>query len=333
MSDRALETTTVTAPRRKRSLLRAARSPRAWLPVLRIVAPILILSLTFIAIDADAALSALRRADILPVLGGLLVMQVQILLSAERWRFTAARLGQRIPRKIAYREYYLTTLVNQVVPGGMGGDALRAARNRTRDEKGKARWGLTVRAIVLERAAGQIAFFAVTAVGLIAWPFVVGRRAPDESTQVLISGLVLVGVLALSAALAAFFGPGRVRAFIKSFGPDLKRAYWQDGAWLIQGLLSVALVFTYVGIFALAALAIGRPVPAVAWITVIPLALLTMLVPVSISGWGLREAVAAALWPLILLPSSAGVASAVLYGLISLAGALPGLLALRRKRA
>lgn len=299
---------------------------KRFLPALRILVPIAVLALTFNAIDADAALAALRRADPAWVAAGLLLMQVQIVLSAERWRFTARRLGQRLPRALAYREYYLTTLVNQVVPGGMAGDAVRAARNRVRDDDGKARWGVSVRAIVLERLSGQIAFFAVTACGLLAWPLLVGRRAPEESADLLVGSLGVVAAIAVIVALAAIFGPSRVKSFLKSFGPDMKRAYLDRSAWAVQGVLSVALVFTYVGIFAFASLAVGVSVPWVALVTVMPLALLTMLVPISIGGWGLREAAAAALWPLIGLASSAGVAAAVLYGLVSLAGALPGLL-------
>lgn len=304
------------------------RWQRLFLPALRILVPIAVLVLTFRAIDADAALSALRRADWRWIAAGLLLMQVQILLSAERWRFTAGRLGQELPRPLAYREYYLTTLVNQIVPGGMAGDAVRAARNRIRDAEGRARWGVAVRAIVLERAAGQIAFFAVTGAGLLAWPILVGRRAPEESTDLLLGGAGTVAAIVGLVVLVAVFGPSRVRGFLKSFGPDMRRVYLERGAWAIQGVVSVALVFTYVGIFAFAALAVGSPVPWVALVTVMPLALLTMLIPVSIGGWGLREAAAAALWPLIGLAASAGVASAILYGIVSLAGALPGIFAL-----
>lgn len=305
---------------------------RRFLPALRILVPVAVLALTFNAIDAGAALSALRHADPGWIAAGLLLMQVQILLSAERWRFTAGRLGQVLSRTLAYREYYLTTLVNQVVPGGMAGDAVRAARNRIRDEDGRARWGISLRAIVLERLSGQIAFFAVTAGGLLAWPILVGRRAPEESADLLFGGAGTLAALAVVLVLASVFGPSRLRGFLKSFGPDMKRAFLDRGAWLVQGAVSIALVFTYVGIFAFASLAVGVAVPWVALVTVMPLALLTMLVPISVGGWGLREAAAAALWPLIGLASSAGVAAAVLYGLVSLAGALPGLFVLYATR-
>lgn len=312
--------------------LRIPQAVRRLLPVLRIVTPLALLVLTFSLIDGRAALSLLRRADILPILGGLLVMQVQIVLSAYRWRYTAQRLGQPLGLSHAVREYYLTTFVNQVVPGGMAGDAVRAARNRTQDDSGRARWGLAVRVILLERMAGQVAFIAVTGAGLLAWPFLIGRAAPEASTDLLTGLLATIAGIVAVGAVIAIVGPRRLRNFTRSLGPDMRRAYFQGSAWLVQGLVSVALVATYVGVFILSGIAIGAPVPWYGWFTVIPLAILTMLVPVSIGGWGLREAAAAALWPLVALPSSTGVASAILYGLISLAGSLPGLLFLRRHR-
>ena len=300
-------------------------------PILRVVVPLLFLALTFCLIDAEAALALLRRAEILPILGGLLVMQVQIVLSAYRWRYTANRLGQRLGAGHAVREYYLTTLVNQIVPGGMAGDAVRAARNRITDEDGRARWGVAVRAIFLERLAGQTAFILVTATGLIGWPFLVGRAAPDASGDLLLGVVALVLGIGIVFGALAILGPRRLRSFARSLGPDMRRAYFSGAAWLVQGVVSLALVATYVGVFAFAALAIGAPVPWYGLVTVMPLAILTMLVPVSVGGWGLREAAAAALWPLVGLASSAGVASAILYGLISLAGALPGILFWRRR--
>jgi len=53
----------------------------------------------------------------------------QVLLSAWRWRFTAARLQIALPAGRAVGEYYLATLVNQVLPGGVVGDAQRAWRH------------------------------------------------------------------------------------------------------------------------------------------------------------------------------------------------------------
>jgi len=52
--------------------------------------------------------------------------------------------------------------------------------------------------------------------------------------------------------------------------------------------------------------------------------LMTMLVPVTIAGWGLREVAAAALWSAAGLSAADGVAVSVSYGLIVLVSSVPG---------
>ena len=55
---------------------------------------------------------------------GLSVIQVAVL--AWRWRFTARRLGVGLSFVEAWREYYLSIFLNQVLPGGVMGDVSRA---------------------------------------------------------------------------------------------------------------------------------------------------------------------------------------------------------------
>src|SRR3546814_13404904 len=80
--------------------------------------------------SSDVCSSDLRAADPASLFLGVLIVQSQIVLSAMRWRFTAGRLGMRLTRGRAVGEYYVATFLNQVLPGGVAGDALRTWRNR-----------------------------------------------------------------------------------------------------------------------------------------------------------------------------------------------------------
>ena len=64
--------------------------------------------------------------------------------------------------------------------------------------------------------------------------------------------------------------------------------------------------------------------------TAIPLILLAMALPISVGGWGLREAAAAAVLPPLGWSAEAAVATSALYGLSALLGASPGALVLLR---
>jgi hypothetical protein len=56
----------------------------------------------------------------------------------------------------------------------------------------------------------------------------------------------------------------------------------------------------------------------------VPLILFTMLIPISISGWGLREGAAAALLPLAGRDGQRRLAASIAFGLTFVASVLPG---------
>jgi len=246
---------------------------------------------------------------------------------------TARALGQPLDGSRAVPEYYLATLVNQTVPGGITGDAARAWRNRG-----------TTASVVLERLAGQVALAAVTLAGIVAWPLL-----GDAPLPAVARGLLVVAVAAAAAALVVFAWrrvrgarhapvagePALARGRLARAGgvslSHLRRAWFIDGAWWRQGAISLAIVTAYLALFAVAGHAIGAPLPGSAVLVIVPLTLLSMLLPVSIGGWGVREAAAAALWPLAGLSAESGVATSILYGLLSLAGSLPALWWLLRR--
>jgi glycosyltransferase 2 family protein len=251
------------------------------------------------------------------VIAGLLMVQFQVVLSAIRWRFTAHRLGHAISLPIAVREYYLGSFLNQIMPGGMAGDAFRAYRNKTEGEGG---WKRPAAAVLLERLSGQMAFFALTGIGLAVWPLIPGDHLPKEFAT-LTWGCVAIALAATGVAIG--LGKARLPARLRGLKPELTAAFCKDGAFAIQAGLSMTIVASYVATFFIAASAVGTPLPAFAAVTIIPLCLLTMLIPVSVGGWGTREAAAASLWPLLGFTSAQGFSASVLYGMFSLIGVAP----------
>lgn len=300
--------------------------------MLRVVLALAILALTLWLAGGEAVLARLHTLAMMPLIMALGLVQVQIVLSALRWRLTARALGQSLGRRRAVAEYYVASLLNQLLPGGVSGDVIRAWRNRgdvsdadaDADAKAKAgAWRRPVQAIMIERLAGQLALAAVALIGLLSWWGVAGR--PIAGAGMLLaaagSGLVVLGLV--GAGIARWAPPGPAR-FAATFLPALRTAWCARGRWLAQLLLCLAIVGTYLGVFALASASVGAVLSWTAVLALVPLALLTMLLPVSIAGWGMREAAAAALWPLAGASTADGVAASVLYGLVSLIGALPG---------
>ena len=283
--------------------------------VLAVVFCLAIIAGLVMAVDPADVLAAFENVSLPPVLAALAIVQAQVVLSALRWRFTAGRLGHAIPIGLAIREYYIASFVNQVLPGGMAGDAIRGYRARTADD-----WKRPAAAIVLERLSGQFAFFLLAGVGLFVWPLVLAESLPPGFGRLV---LICAGILAVFACLGLVIARSRLMARFATLKPDLAAVFWHRGAFAVQFGLSMLTVLSYIAVFMIAAAATGAALPPVAAITIIPLCLMTMLIPAGIGGWGTREAAAAALWPLLGLTSAEGLSASLLYGLLSLLGVAP----------
>jgi len=282
-----------------------------------------------LVVEWPLVLASLLQAEIVWMLAALACVQVQVVLSAERWRLTALRLGCHLSRTHAVGEYYLATLLNQLLPGGVAGDLLRVARNGRRtgsasSARSVASMPRMAQSVVVERLAGQLALFIVLIFGMAAWPLLSDEAVPRAGWLAVFALCGLALVVVVTVRLIAYRASGRVRAAIEQFGPDLRRCWFEDRAWRRQVPLGLLISLSYVAVFLIVGRAIGETLPPAAWLLIVPLTLFGMLLPVGIGGWGVREAVAAVLWPLAGLSAEAGVATGILYGIVSLVGSLPG---------
>lgn len=253
----------------------------------------------------------------------LLLVQVQIWLSAVRWRFTAQRLRQEIPLGRALREYYVSASLNLLLPGGMAGDVLRAYRAHSKDAGG---WKRPASAVMLERMSGQFAFVLLTGCGLAGWPLLLADRLPEGFAKL---ALLFGFFVAVSAALIVALRRSVLFSRFQAINHELAEVFWRRGALAVQLGLSFLIVSAYVAAFLVASSAAGAALPFIAAVTAVPLCLLSMMIPVSVGGWGTREAAAAALWPLFGFSAAQGVSASLLYGAMCLAGAaIPAVFAL-----
>jgi hypothetical protein len=172
-----------------------------------------------------------------------------------------------------------------------------------------------------------VAFWVIAAGGLAL--FAVQRGVVPGGAIALLVAVPVIAAAALAITVVlARSGPPRVRVALVGLGGDVLRTMVADGALPVQATVSLLIAASYVGVFALCGAAIGAPLPVLAAVSLIPLALLAMLVPVGFGGWGLREGASAMLWPLAGLSAAEGVATGALYGVVVVIGGLPGLVAL-----
>lgn len=290
--------------------------------ILRPLVSLLALVGLWIWLDPAAVLAEVGRLDPAWLLLGLALTLPQIALSAWRWRLTSRLLGLPLGWARALREYYLAMFLNQVLPGGVAGDAARAWRH----SRASGRQGSAWRAVIIERASGQL---AVVLLSLLVfgvsplWHGVFGEvLARLFAPRWWLAGSAFLLALALLVVRLYRHPP----AALAGLGHDLHRSLLSSSAWPRQLGGSLLVVISYALVFVCAARAIGVTLPVATLLALVPPVLLAMLIPLSVAGWGIREGAAALVWGLAGLPPAQGVAVSMAYGLLVLLASLPGLL-------
>lgn len=289
--------------------------------LLQILFAVGLLLLLWRFVESDQALRLLGSANPIWLIASFFAISLQTILSAFRWRLTAGQLGLSMSKGTSLREYYLAQIVNQALPGGILGDAGRALRSR-------AAAGLLIssQAVLLERIAGQVALFALMLLSLLITLAVPNGVAWPDWLLITI-GLVLVVIFAFAVSLLvlAKIGSGKTARFLKGIGSASRIAYLPATVFWKQSLLSLSTAVCNVAGFTFAAWAIGFQLSFLVALALVPMILIAMLLPLTISGWGLREGVAVALFPLVGATATQGLVASVAFGLVCLFAALPGL--------
>ena len=283
-------------------------------PVFRFSVSVGLLALLWYHADGSEVLNQFQGLEVKYVLAALAVTVPQVALSAWRWHLTTAKLDLYLPFRQAFREYYLATFLNQVLPGGVVGDAARAWRHGRSEMAGI---GAAARAVVLERASGQIALFAVVLAAAVferdAFLALFSAVGPWGAGVVVVIGLVILVVR-----------KSRWQNHLGVFLSDCRRVF-SGRSGVLQLVTSLAVVATYLAVYGLAARAVGVDLSTGTLMTVVPIILFSMVLPVSVSGWGVREAVAVAFASSAGLTAEMAIAVSVTYGLIVLVSSVPGL--------
>jgi uncharacterized membrane protein YbhN (UPF0104 family) len=287
---------------------------------------------------SDAFLDGLRVIDAGTLLAAAGIGLMTTVFSAWRWCLVARGLGIRLPMGAAVAAYYRALFLNAALPGGVLGDVHRAVRHgRDVDDLGRG-----VRAVVLERFAGQIVLFMVGAVALltmpspVSWPGLVPTpdleaTRPGPAAGLAAGGLVVAGIAGVLVARRRQRRAARPCPPVSWYGRTLRTAVSdvrlgllarRNGPWIM--LFSTLVLAGHLATFLVAARAAGSSAPVTQLLPLALLALLAMALPLSVGGWGPREGVTAWAFGAAGLGASLGLTIAVIYGVLAFAASLPG---------
>ncbi len=195
--------------------------------------------------------------------------------------------------------------------------------------------GDALASVVVDRMLGILALAAMGAAGLAAW-------TPDGVDPVRVVAAVLVLTL---ACVAAFWGDALVRWALPArhhSGPIARRllrladavAHYRGHRGALAHVMAWSLVVQVLRIVQAYVLGLGLAlaVPFAYYLLVMPLALLTLLLPVSVSGFGVPQGVIVWLLRPMGVDDAAAFALSTLIVLTGLAGNLPGLVLWLQRR-
>ena len=271
-------------------------------------------------------LVGLRLIDARALIAALGIGLLTTMCSAWRWSLVAAGFGIRLPLRTAVADCYRSVFLNATLPGGVLGDVHRAVRHgRDVGDVGRG-----VRAVVLERVAGQAVLLGTAGIVLVAFPSPVRSYLPIVA---MVAAAAVLGIVLLSRALPR--SGGRWARAVQAARTDLRAGLLGRRIWLPIALASVVAVTGHLATFVIAARTAGSDAPLSQVVPLTVLALLAMGVPANVAGFGPREGVAAWVFGAAGLSAGQGVATAVVYGTLVLVASLPGsaVLVARRLRA
>jgi uncharacterized membrane protein YbhN (UPF0104 family) len=295
------------------------RSIWAWL---RILGGAAIIALLLWRLGTSAFLDGIRVISAPTLLLAFAIGVTTTVFSAWRWCLVARGLGLRLSLRGAVADYYKALFLNAALPGGVLGDVDRAVRHG-RDEGDVGR---SVRAVVLERTAGQIVLLGVGVTVLLTVPSPVLTELHRHGATVAVVGgaVALAGALVWVACRRLRQGGSKIATGVRTGLTEIRTGLLARRNWPGITLASTVVLAGHLATFVVAARAAGSSASLIRLIPLMLLALLAMSLPVNIGGWGPREAVTAWAFGAAGLSATQGLTIAVVYGVFAFVAALPG---------
>ena len=273
--------------------------------------------------DPARVLAQLRQAHVGWLLAGLAAAVASNVVSALRWRALARWLGADVSVRDASRWYFQAIGLNALLPGAvLGGDLYRAVVLRRAGQATLASsWS-----VVLDRVSGLWMLCAIGGLGAARCANVLApwlRLPAGAFAALMLAGTALW--LATPWTLPALLRRWGVRWLAPLRAAAQRPDFNRQMGW--QALASAAVQVLSAAALAAGGLALGVQLPLAAWAFAIAPVFLMAALPVSVGGWGTREAAAVASLAPFGVAAPAAVGVGVIYGLYQLAQGAMGALA------
>ena len=245
----------------------------------------------------------------------LIISIFQYSLSAYRWMYISSESGTEMSFSFCLRYYYIASFINNVSPGGVIGDMYRIYYSK--DNKHAAiKLGQSLQSVVFERLSGQIMLFLI---------FIFSLSIYFLTNEKYVAFLYMLAPVSVSLLIVYFSIKFFImkRGYAKDLSQNFKKIFTGAIFWN-HTIISFFVVLSYIVIYIISAETLSISIDYGAFFVFTPIVLFSMTLPVSIGGWGVREATALLISFLLGLSSSASINVAIMYGIFNLICSAPG---------
>jgi uncharacterized membrane protein YbhN (UPF0104 family) len=328
-------------PSRWKSILK-----RAW-PTIRILLSIALLWKATSGIDWHALLDSEIKMEPAWLIAAALAICCAFICGGLRWGFIMRSAGFEGSLKSYIALYFAGGLINQGLPSTLGGDSYRAitATHFTNDDKLSAakeldeelhhsvdlghatpKLRLSFAMTLVDRLLGLAGNNLLGGIGLILGGATLATWGQDL-------GYAVIGVMLSAGIIIAFIlAWTKTRQLLQKILDRLQMNNAMPGiqlafSWPIniaQALFGIGIHSCTILAFSFCLRAYGAEAPISSLMIGLPALSLLLMLPISISGWGLREATLSSVLALWGVNPSLTVLASISYGAITVLSVLPG---------
>jgi glycosyltransferase 2 family protein len=275
----------------------AASPRRAYVAACaKIVISLGLLTVLLSRVDVGRLWGAARQASSGWLLGALVLYGLMIAASTWRWGLLLAAQDVRLPFRALTSSFLVATFFNNFLPSNIGGDVVRVT-----DTAGAAGSKTTAATIVLlDRCVGLLGLVLVAALGATAASSRIAHGGPIPAVVLWIGFAVAVALAAPAVFKPHFYA--RVLRPLRLFHPQwvderlarltgvLTRFAAAPGA--LAGCFAGAIVVqaVLVGFYLAIAHSLRVPIGFSELAVIVPVSFIVQMLPVSMNGFGVREA-------------------------------------------
>ncbi len=270
--------------------------------------------------NAESVWESIVSANPLYIAGAVLFQLLSQLVAAYRWGLIMHILNFRHPFMFYLKSYFKASLFNQILPTSIGGDAYRIAELKIHGGDLKE----SFYGVFIDRVVGLVGLLLLN---LFANQFDT-HLLPEHiyySINIILIGALFGLFVLLAIHKFEIFNRYKITRLFYDLSARFRLIYKTPKRISQQVSLSILIhLFSMVAIFGLGH-SVGINEPLITYLVLVPPAILLTILPISFAGWGVREGALVALFLLIGTDENKVLAMSLLYGLVLIVSALPGL--------